>query len=202
MPTHLQDEAALVEQAQRGDEDAFASLYNQCSRTVYRLALNLTHDRQDAEDVLQDAFLKAFMHLREFRNEARFSTWLTSIAVNEALARLRRRAGQKQISLDTPIELEGERLMPSEIRDQRDNAEEAYRKLELQAILSNVIGKLTPASRTIVALRYQQNVSTEATARLLGLSVPAVKTRLLRARLAMRKALRGFVAPDWVSPAR
>jgi RNA polymerase sigma-70 factor (ECF subfamily) len=201
MPTHLQDEAELVEQAQMGDEDAFSSLYNQCSRTVYRVALNTTHDRQDAEDVLQDAFLEAFMHLRDFRNEARFSTWLTSIAVNEALARLRRRAAQKQISLDTSTEVEGERSTSPEIRDQRDNAEEAYRKLELQAILSNAIGKLTPASRTIVALRYQQKISTEATARLMGLSVPPVKTRLLRARQAMRKALRGFVAPDSVSPA-
>src|SRR5580700_11086943 len=147
MPTHLQDEAELVEQAQMGDEDAFSSLYNQCSRTVYRVALNITHDRQDAEDVLQDAFLEAFMHLRDFRNEARFSTWLTSTAVNEALARLRRRAAQKQISLDTSTEVEGERSTSPEIRDQRDNAEEACRKLELQAILPNAIGKLTPASR-------------------------------------------------------
>lgn len=97
MLAHLEDEAALVAQAQVGDEDAFARLYNQYGRHVYRLAFTLTHDRTDAEDVLQDTFLKAFLHLREFRKESSFSTWLTRIAVNEALARLRRSTGRKQV---------------------------------------------------------------------------------------------------------
>jgi RNA polymerase sigma-70 factor, ECF subfamily len=202
MLTHLEDEAAWVAQAQAGDEDAFARLYNQYSRHVYRLALNLTHDRQEAEDVLQDTFLKAFVHLREFRRESRFSTWLTRIAANEALARARRRTARKQVSLDGPIQNEGEPSRPWEIRDQRDGAEEAYRKLELQAVLSKVIRKLEPTSQMILVLRCVQDVSTEATARLLGLSVPAVKTRLLRARLKMRKRLSDFVGQNSFLAAR
>lgn len=195
MLTHLKNEAALVAQAQTGDEDAFASLYNQYSRHVYRLALRITHDPPEAEDVLQDTFLKVFVHLREFRRESRFSTWLTRIAANEALTRLRRR-GQKQISLDAPIEVHGERLAPRETQDQQDDAEEAYSKLELEAILSKVSEKLTPSSRMVLALRYEQDVSTEATARLLGLSISAVKTRLLRARLQTRKRLGELVGQD------
>jgi RNA polymerase sigma-70 factor (ECF subfamily) len=193
MLIHLENEAELVAQAQAGVEDAFARLYNQYSRHVYRLAFNLTHDRTDAEDVLQDTFLKAFLHLREFRKESRLSTWLTRIAVNEALGRLRRGAGRKQVSLDEPIEIEGKQSMPREIEDRQADAEEVYSRLELQAVLSKAIGDLEPASRMIVVLRYAQDVSTEATAKLLGLSVPAVKTRLLRARLKMRKSLSGFV---------
>ena len=195
MLTHLKNEAALVTQAQTGDEDAFATLYNQYSRHVFRLALKITHDLPEAEDVLQDTFLKVFVHLREFRKESRFSTWLTRIAANEALTRLRRR-GQKRISLDAPIEVHGERLPPRETQDQQDDAEEAYRRLELRTMLSNVIEKLTPSSRMVLALRYEQDVSTEATARLLGLSISAVKTRLLRARLAAREALRESVGRD------
>jgi RNA polymerase sigma-70 factor (ECF subfamily) len=193
MLIHLENEAELVAQAQAGVEDAFARLYNQYSRHVYRLAFNLTHDRTDAEDVLQDTFLKAFLHLREFRKESRLSTWLTRIAVNEALGRLRRGAGRKQVSLDEPIEIEGKQSMPREIEDRQADAEEVYSKLELLAVLSKAIGELEPASRMIVVLRYAQDVSTEATAKLLGLSVPAVKTRLLRARSKMRKSLSGFV---------
>jgi RNA polymerase sigma-70 factor (ECF subfamily) len=202
MLTRLEDEAALVAQAQAGDEDASARLYNQYSRQVYRLALNLTHDRQEAEDVLQDTFLKAFLHLREFRKDSRFSTWLTRIAVNEALARLRRQAAQKRISLDGPIGIERAPSRSQEIRDQRDDAEEAYRRLELQTILWKEMEKLAPASRMIVVLRYQQGVSTEATARMLGLSIPAVKTRLLRARLKIRKGLSKFVPQDSLFIAR
>ncbi|MGO9269275.1 MAG: RNA polymerase sigma factor [Terriglobia bacterium] len=202
MLTHLEDEAALVAQAQMGDEDAFSRLYNQYSRHVYRLALNLTHDREEAEDVLQDTFLKVFLHLREFRKESRFSTWLTRIAVNEALARLRRGAGRTQVSLDEPLKIEGEQSMPREIEDRQDDAEQAYSKLELQTILSKLMGKLEPMSRMILVLRYVQDVSTEATAKLLGLSVPAVKTRLLRARLKMRKGLSQFVGQGSFSTAR
>ena len=130
MPTHLEDEEALVAQAQMGDQGAFTTLYNQYSRKVYRFALRLTGDHQEAEEVLQDAFLKAFKHLGEFRNESRFSTWLISIAGNEALGRVRRRpAVRKEISLDAGIDFDGERLAPREIQDCRDDAEQAYRRL-------------------------------------------------------------------------
>jgi RNA polymerase sigma-70 factor, ECF subfamily len=203
MLTHLEDEAGLVAEAQAGNEAAFSRLYNQYSRHVYRLALNITHDPQDAEDVLQDTFLKAFTHLEQFRRESRFSTWLTRIAANEALARSRRRRGVlKEVSLDSPIEIDGTKSIPREIVDQRDDTEEVYSNVELQTILSKAIGKLEPTSGMVFVLRYVQDVSTEATARLLGLSIPAVKTRLLRARMKMRKRLSEFVGPDSVLAAR
>lgn len=192
MPTLRNNDAALVAQAQMGDEDAFATLYNQHSQKVYRFALRLTGDHQEAEDVLQDAFLKAFVHLGEFRNEARFSTWLISIAGNEAFSRLRRLPSQKQIPLDPGAEFDGKPQRLREIQDYQDNAEGTCRRLESQTILSNVMRKLTPSMRMVLSLRYEQDLSTEATAKLLGISIPAVKTRLLRARLAARKALNQY----------
>ena len=145
MPTLRNNDAALVAQAQMGDEDAFTTLYNQHSQNVYRFALRLTGDHQEAEDVLQDAFLKAFVHLGEFRNEARFSTWLISIAGNEAFSRLRRLPLQKQIPLDPGAEFDGKPERLRDIQDYQDNAEETCRRLESQTILSNVMRKLTPS---------------------------------------------------------
>ncbi len=181
----------MLAQAQAGDEGAFAELYSQYNRRVYRLALNITHNPQDAEDVVQSAFLKAFTHLVQFRRDSRFSTWLTRIAVNEALA-LRRRDARNWVSLDEPAEIRGEASTPLEIEDRKDDAEERYSKLELQELLSKVAGKLEPALRLVFILRYVQDLSTEATARQLGLSVPAVKSRLLRACLVMRRRLSEF----------
>ena len=180
-----------------GDEDAFTALYNQHSHKVYRFALRLTGDHQEAEDVLQDAFLKAFVHLGEFRNEARFSTWLISIAGNEAFSRLRRLpALQKQVPLDPEAEFDGERRMRRDIHAHQDNAEETCRRLESQKILSRVMQKLNPSMRVVLSLRFEQDLSTKTTAKLLGISMPAVKTRLLRARLAARKALNQYSGVD------
>ena len=178
----------MLAQAQAGDEGAFAELYSQYNRRVYRLALNITHNPQDAEDVVQSAFLKAFTHLVQFRRDSRFSTWLTRIAVNEALA-LRRRDARNWVSLDESAEIRGESSTPRELENGKDDAEERYSKLELQELLSRVAGKLEPALRLVFILRYVQDLSTEATARQLGLSVPAVKSRLLRACLVMRRRL-------------
>jgi RNA polymerase sigma-70 factor (ECF subfamily) len=189
MITHPENE--MVAQAQAGDEGAFAKLYSQYNRRVYRLALNVTHNPQDAEDAVQSAFLKAFTHLGQFRRESRFSTWLTRIAVNEALA-LCRRDARNRVSLDESAEIRGEPSTPREIEDGKDDAEERYSKLELQALLSRVAGKLEPALRLVFILRYVQDLSTEATARQLGLSVSAVKSRLLRACLKMRRRLSQF----------
>jgi RNA polymerase sigma-70 factor (ECF subfamily) len=138
-------------------------------------------------------FSRFFVHLGEFRNEARFSTWLISIAGNEAFSRRRRlTALQKQVRLDAGAVLDGKRQRLREIQDYQDNAEEACRRLESQTILSNAMRKLTPSMRTVLSLRYEHDLSTKATAKLLGISIPAVKTWLLRARLAARKALNQY----------
>src|SRR6266705_480917 len=104
--THTENE--MLAQAQAGDEGAFAELYSQYNRRVYRLALNITHNPQDAEDVVQSAFLKAFTHLVQFRRDSRFSTWLTRIAVNEALQK--RQARKNSVSLQESPEVESKSL--------------------------------------------------------------------------------------------
>lgn len=189
MPTHLENEATLVAEARAGNAEAFTTLVHQYDRNIYRLALNITGHQQDAEDVLQEAFLKAYTHLDRFQGNSRFYTWLVRIAVNEALMKLRKRRGDRSVSLDEPITSSENDVMPREIEDWGDNPEQRYAKTELQEILNEAIEGLEPQFRTVVVLRDVENLSTEETADLLGLSVPAVKSRLLRGRLKLREKL-------------
>ena len=189
MPTHLANEETLVAQAKAGDGSAFSTLAQQYDRYIYRLALNITGNKEDAEDVLQEAMLKAYTKLDQFQGGSRFYTWLVRIAVNEALMRLRRRSPQKEVSLDEPVEGNEKSFMPRDIEDWADNPEEQYAKVELNKILEETVAKLEPNFRTVFVLRDVENLSTEETAQILGLSVPAVKSRLLRARLKARELL-------------
>ncbi len=189
MPTHLENEATLVAEARAGNAEAFTTLVRQYDRYIYRLALNITGNPQDAEDVLQEALLKAYTKLGEFHGESRFYTWLVRIAVNEALMKLRKRASEKSVSLDEPVQGDGQNLMPREVEDWADNPEQRYEKLELSKILNDTIAQLRPQFRTVFVLRDVENFSTEETAQMMGLSVPAVKSRLLRARLKARELL-------------
>jgi RNA polymerase sigma-70 factor, ECF subfamily len=192
MPTHLDNEDVLVAEARAGNAESFAALINQYDRHIYRLALNITGNQEDAEDVLQDSFLKAYTNLAQFQGNSRFYTWLVRIAVNEALMKLRKRRGASWVSLDEPVETEDRSLMPQEIADWADNPEESYAKAELQDILNQTMQKLEPQFRTVFVLRDVENLSTEETAKMLGLSVPAVKSRLLRARLKLRELLNKY----------
>ncbi|HEV2494702.1 MAG TPA: sigma-70 family RNA polymerase sigma factor [Terriglobia bacterium] len=189
MPTHLENEATLVADARAGKTEAFTTLVRQYDRYIYRLALNITGNPQDAEDVLQESLLKAYTKLGQFHGESRFYTWLVRIAVNEALMKLRKRASEKSVSLDDPIESDDRSVMPREIEDWADNPEQRYAKVELGQILNDVVRKLEPQFRTVFVLRDIENLSTEETAEIMGLSVPAVKSRLLRARLRVRDLL-------------
>lgn len=189
MPVHLENEATLVAEARAGDAEAFTTLVHQYDRNIYRLALNITGKPEDAEDVLQEAFLKAYTHLDRFQGNSRFYTWLVRIAVNEALMKLRKRRGDRTVSLDEPIATSDNDLMPREIEDWGDDPEQRYAKTELQEILNEAIESLEPQFRTVVVLRDVENLSTEETAEMLGLSVPAVKSRLLRGRLKLREKL-------------
>ncbi len=184
------DEGVLVAAAKAGDVAAFEELVNRYERKIFRLAHNITQNREDAEDVMQDAFLKSFEHLGDFQGDSRFYTWLVRIAVNEALMKLRKRR-PNQVSLDEPVESE-EDLLPREVQDWGPTPEQRYAQTELQRILSEVIGELDPAFRIVFVLRDVEELSTEETAQLLGLSVPAVKSRLLRARLKLRLRLNKF----------
>lgn len=182
------DESALVAQAKAGDQNAFAELVNRYERKIYRLAKNITRNDEDAEDVLQDAFLKAYTHLGNFKGDSKFYTWIVRIAVNEALMRLRKRKTDRSVPLDEPVEL-GEETVQREIAVWEDNPEQQYSQEEWRRILDDAIDTLKPDFRTVFVLRDIEELSTEETAETLGISVPAVKSRLLRARLALRETL-------------
>jgi RNA polymerase sigma-70 factor (ECF subfamily) len=184
------DEAALVAAAKGGEVSAFETLVNRYERKIFRLSQNITQNREDAEDVMQEAFLKAYEHLPEFQGNSRFYTWLVRIAVNQALMKLRRRR-PNLVSLDEAIQTEDD-LLPREVEDWGPTPEERYEQSELQGILSTVVGELEPGFRVVFQLRDVEELSTEETAEVLGLSVPAVKSRLLRARLKLRQKLNRY----------
>ena len=181
------DEPILVAAAKAGDIPAFETLVGRYERKIFRLTQNITQNREDAEDAMQEAFLKAFQHLGEFQGNSRFYTWLVRIAVNQALMKLRKRR-PNVVSLDVELDT-GEDMMPREVEDWGPSPEQRYEQTELSGILSNMIGELDPQFRVVFQLRDIEELSTEETAEALGLSVPAVKSRLLRARLKLRQKL-------------
>lgn len=185
-----EDEHLLVAAAKSGDTAAFEELVSRYERKIFRLTMNITRNREDAEDAMQDAFLKSYSHLKNFQGDSRFYTWLVRIAANEALMRLRKRR-PNQFSLDEPIEGD-EELMPREIQDWGPGPEQRFAQTEMREILSSVIDELEPEYRTVFVLRDIEELSTEETADAIGISVPAVKSRLLRARLKLRQKLNRY----------
>jgi len=186
-----QDEGDLVARAQRGDASAFTELVNRYERRIYRLARNITQSDEDAEDVLQEAFLKAYEHLDGFQGQSKFYTWIVRIAVNEALMKLRKRKSDRTVSLDETIDT-GEENVVREIAVWEDSPEQKYSQKEIREVLDQAIMSLRPAFRAVFVLRDVEDLSTEETAAVLDLSVPAVKSRLLRARLQLREKLTRF----------
>ena len=138
--------------------------------------------------MLQEAFLKAYSHLDTFQRNAKFYTWIVRIAVNEALMKLRKRKSDRTVPLDEPVDT-GEETVNREIAVWDDNPEQRYSHEEMQQILNEAVENLKPDFRAVFALRDIEELSTEETAEALGISVPAVKSRLLRARLALREKL-------------
>jgi RNA polymerase sigma-70 factor (ECF subfamily) len=186
----VDNELELVTAARAGDISAFETLVNRYERKIFRLGMNITGNREDAEDTMQEAFLKAYEHLPEFQGNSRFYTWLVRIAVNQALMKLRKRR-PNETSLDQEIET-GEDSFFREVEDWGPSPEQRFEQSELQGILSTVIGELDPSFRIVFQLRDIEELSTEETAELLKLSVPAVKSRLLRARLKLRQKLNRY----------
>jgi RNA polymerase sigma-70 factor (ECF subfamily) len=185
------DESLLVGAARNGDVAAFEQLVKRYDRNVFRIAQHITQNREDAEDVVQDAFLKAFQNLGQFQGQSKFYTWLVRIAVNEALMRLRRRRPERMVSLDDDVKTE-EDSIPREVADWAPNPEQLYTQAELKDILGKTIQGLPPGFRAVFVLRDVEGLSTEETAEALNLSIPAVKSRLLRARLQLRDRLNKF----------
>jgi len=181
-------DVALVVRVRAGDVSAFDELVRKYDRQIFRIALHITQNREDAEDVMQDAFLKAYEKLDQFQGNSKFYTWLVRIAVNESLMRLRKRRTGKMVSIDEDIETD-EGTVPRDLADWAPDPEQNYTQAELRRILEKTIKGLPPGFRVVFELRDVQGLSTEDTAEALGLSVPAVKSRLLRARLQLRERL-------------
>jgi RNA polymerase sigma-70 factor (ECF subfamily) len=181
-------DVALVERVRAGDISAYDTLVRKYERQVFRIALHITQNREDAEDVMQDAFLKAYEKLDQFQGNSKFYTWLVRIAVNESLMRLRKRRTGKMVSIDEDLETD-EGTVPRDLADWAPDPEQNYTQAELGKILEKTIKGLPPGFKVVFELRDVQGLSTEDTAEALGLSVPAVKSRLLRARLQLRERL-------------
>ena len=183
------EDSVLVERVRAGEREAFSELVERHARKVFRLARHITKNDDDASDVLQDAFLKAYSRLDQFHGDAKFYTWLVRIAVNEALMRLRKRKGDRTVSLDQNVETE-DGSMPREVADGGEDPEQAYGREETRRILERAIDSLADTYRSVFVLRDVEGFTTEETSEMLELSISAVKSRLLRARLQLRDKLR------------
>lgn len=181
-------ESELVAGAKSGNNEAFEELVNRYEKKIYRLALRLTGNAEDAEDVLQETFLKAFEHLPDFRQDSRFYTWLVRIAVNEGLMKLRKRRSDRSEPMQDSVDEDGQ-VMPREFRDWKPNPEQLLSQDEMEAVLLNAARKLPPSLRTVFMLRDVEELSTEETADALNLTPGAVKARLFRARFHLREEL-------------
>ena len=189
------DDIALATEAKQGDKGAFTELVNHYAQRVFRVARHITKNDQDAEDVLQDTFLKAYSHLGQFEGNAKFYTWIVRVAVNEALMRMRRGKNRVTVSLDQELET-SDGAIQRELPAETESPEESLSRTELRESLTQAIDSLSEIYRPVFVLRDVEGLSTEETAEMLNLSLPAVKSRLLRARLQLRQKLRRFLKKD------
>jgi RNA polymerase sigma-70 factor (ECF subfamily) len=181
-------DAVLLSTAKAGDADAFVELSRRHYRMVFQATFRITRNEQDAEDALQDSFLKAFSHLKNFEERSSFSTWLTRIAINSALMILRKKRGGFEISMDGNDDLAGgwERWEP---QSPSEDPESSYVRREREALLREAIVRLPPLCREVVELWQAREYTARQIAKALRISVPAVKSRLSRAKLTLRAEL-------------
>lgn len=181
-----EDDLPLVDRVVAGDRRAFESLVRKHERRVFRITLAILGNAEDAEEAMQDAFLKAYRHIDQFRRESRFTTWLTRIAVNEALQK--RQVRKNTVSLDDVPESEI-KVLPHSTYQWHEDPEKLYGKQEVRTIVEDAIRSLPSIYRETFILRDVEGLRAEEAAEILGLTLPAIKSRLLRARLLMREAL-------------
>jgi RNA polymerase sigma-70 factor, ECF subfamily len=192
------NDRTLVWAAKAGDAKAFSILVGRHERRIFISALRVTGNRQDAEDATQQTFQKAFTHLHKFEEKSAFSTWLTRIAINEALMLLRKSRNLREISLDDSQG--GENAAPAlEVPDSAPGPEVSFTEQERQRLLSAAIGRLRPNIRKAIELRDLGELSTEETARVMGLSISAVKARVFHARKKLREALKRNFRSAWTA---
>jgi RNA polymerase sigma-70 factor, ECF subfamily len=184
--------------AKRGDSAAFEALCKQSANTVFHVARRMMRNTEDAEDVVQESFQQAFIHLKSFNGDSRFSTWLSRIAINAALMKLRKKHRLWDVSLDESAETE-EPSARIEVEDRGPSPEQLYAQQEQQRILCEAMNQLTPGMRKAIELRELDERSTEETARIMGISVSAVKARVFHGRKKLRERLNHFVGSGWTS---
>jgi RNA polymerase sigma-70 factor (ECF subfamily) len=193
-PTSMSKDSdgALVAATKRGDARAFEELVLRHKQRVLAVAQRITNNREDAEDVAQESFHKAFLHLDAFQEKSRFSTWLTRIAMNEAFMMLRRRRGFLEVLPESPEDAVNSSL--EAFVDQRPNPEESCWQRERKRLLTEAINRLGPKIRSTILLRHIEERSVEETAQILGTSIVAVKARVFQGRRKLRGALNtGFL---------
>jgi RNA polymerase sigma-70 factor (ECF subfamily) len=191
-------EQHLISQVQRGQHELFYELVRPYERRVYAAAMAILRNEADAEDVTQEAMLKAFANIRQFRAEARFSTWLIQITVNEALMRRRRERTLVMEGIDDRRDDEAD-YAPRDFADWREIPSEALERKEIRQRLAEALGMLDRKYREVFVLRDMEHLNIQETAEALGISVASVKTRLLRARLMLRDLLAAGWEQGWFS---
>jgi RNA polymerase sigma-70 factor (ECF subfamily) len=195
----------LVHASKKGDVAAFEQLVKRYSPRLLRISQTVTRNREDSEDAVQEALLKAFQNLADFREDSQFSTWLIRITVNQSLMKLRKQRANKEVSLDEDFEPDGN-AVPVDLPDRAPNPEQLCWASELRDILVRTVEELRPILRTVFVLRDVEGLSIEQTAEVLNLSQSAVKARLWRVRLDLRERLsryfneRTTLAPEELAP--
>src|SRR6478672_9295423 len=185
-------ERTLVVAAQNGDEQAFETLFKRYQQKTFAVVLRYTRVVEDAEDIVQQSFYKAFAHLSQFQGESSFSTWLTRIAINESLMFLRRIRLTREVSIDSIGDAEGSPAI-LEKPDSNPNPESRCSQREEVRILSKAVRNLRPRLRTTIVLRELRELSTSETACCMGLSVAAVKARIFHGKRKLRKELATYL---------
>jgi RNA polymerase sigma-70 factor (ECF subfamily) len=182
------EDALLVAAAKDRDTRAFELLVERHERKIFSTAQRITRNREDAEDVVQQSFQKAFIHLKKFEGKSLFHTWLTRIAINEALMLLRRKRGLHEVPIETST-MKTESALPLDFLDSAPNPEDSYLDREQEQVLSAALNKLRPGIRKAIELRELGELSTGETALVMGLSVTAVKGRVFHGRRKLRETL-------------
>ena len=185
------DDLDLVHASKDGDVAAFEQLVKRYDRKLLRIAQSVTHNKEDSQDAVQEAFLKAYQNLSDFREDSQFSTWMIRITVNQSLMKLRKQRTSKEVSLDEDFQ-SGEDALPMEVADRSPSPEQIYGTSELRDILVKALEGLRPILRTVFVLRDVEGLSIHQTAEVLNVSQTAVKARLWRARLQLRERLKGY----------
>ncbi|MGC2257103.1 MAG: sigma-70 family RNA polymerase sigma factor [Candidatus Sulfotelmatobacter sp.] len=191
-------ERELISGVQRGQRELFYELVRPYERRVFAAALAILRNEQDAEDAAQEAMLKAFKNIGQFRAEARFSTWLIQITVNEALMRRRRERTVQMEGIDDRRDEDSE-YAPRDFADWREIPSEALERKEVRQRLAEALGTLDRKYREVFVLRDMEHLNIQETAQALGITVASVKTRLLRARLMLRDLLAAGWEQGWFS---